>query len=66
MADATKPKTSANEKTDAALFSKEQLMASQKYSGRRDILSALLDDKKLYSAADVDAAIEKYAKGAVK
>ena len=63
MADTEKQKAVS---ADKALFSKEQLMTSQKYAGRRDMLNALLDDTKLYPTADVDKAIEKYTKGVIK
>ncbi len=63
MSDTTKPSRSAEKK---ALFSKEQLMASEKYAGRRDLLNALLGDDKSYSINEADAAIERYPKGAVK
>lgn len=44
-------------------FDKAALLSSQKYSGQRDLLSALLLDGKSYTFEQVDAAIEKYMKG---
>lgn len=63
MKDSTKPSKSTERK---ALFSKEQLMESEKYAGRRDLLNALLGEDKSYSIEEADAAINRYMKGAVK
>ena len=52
--------------TATKTYTKEQLMESQKYADKRDMLSALLDEKKKYSLSDVDKMIEKYMKGEVK
>ena len=46
-------------------FTKAQLMASNKYAGRKDLIGALLDDKESYTIAKVDALIENYLKGKV-
>lgn len=51
---------------EAAAYTKEQLVTSKKYATRQDILSALLDDGKTYTLAEVDALIEKYLKGKVR
>lgn len=55
-----------DEKKQGARFTKAQLLASQKYAGRRDALEALLDGEKTYTAAEADAAIEKYMNGRVE
>ena len=47
-------------------YAKEQLIASQRYADKRDLLEALLDEDKKYSLSDVDSKIEKYMKGEVK
>lgn len=47
-------------------YTKEQLLESEKYADKRDLLSALLDDKRKYSLSEVDKQIEKYMKGEVK
>lgn len=47
-------------------FSKEQLLASEKYANRRDLVSALLDDNETYTIATVDKKIEEFMKGKVK
>lgn len=46
-------------------FAKARLMASNKYSGRKDLIGALLDDNTEYTTAQVDELIEKYLKGKV-
>lgn len=51
---------------DAAAFSKAQLLTSQKYAHRRDLIGALLEDDKVYTLHEVDALIEKFMKGKVK
>lgn len=49
-----------------AVYSKEQLAASQRYAARRDLIGALLVDGKSYTLNEVDALIEKYLKGKVR
>ena len=50
----------------AAVYSKEQLVASKRYATKRDIISALLENGKTYTFDEVDALIEKYMKGKVR
>ncbi|MCZ9313158.1 MAG: hypothetical protein O0V67_07250 [Methanocorpusculum sp.] len=47
------------------LFTKEQLLASNKYANRRDALDAILDDGGAYTFEQVDALLEKFMKGKV-
>ena len=47
-------------------FTKEQLLACAKYSARKDVMDALLDENKKYSKAEADTLLEKYMKGKVK
>ena len=47
-------------------FSKEQLVASQRYSNLRDVLVAILDDEKSYTLEQVDILVNKFMKGKVK
>lgn len=47
-------------------YTKGQLLESQRYAEQRDLLSALLEEKKKYSVEDVEKEIEKYRKGKVK
>ena len=47
-------------------FSKAQLVSSERFRDRRDIISALLEDDKRYAAEDAEKMIEAYMKGKVK
>ena len=47
-------------------FTKEQLLASRRFRGKKDLLVALLKDNKLYTVNDVDELVEKYNKTEVK
>ena len=47
-------------------FSKEQIVASEKYRNQRDLVDALLEKDKRYTIATVDSLIGKYMKGQVK
>lgn len=47
-------------------FSREQLLASDRFRDRRDLLSALLAPDKTYTADAVEKEISKYMKGQVK
>lgn len=47
-------------------FSKSQLINSQRFSKRRDLLNAVLKDDEQYSIAEAQAAIDKFMKGKVK
>lgn len=56
------------EKTDAPVskFSKEQILKSRRYEGRRDLLGVLLSDKKSYSCAEIEKILDDFLKGKVK
>ncbi|MCM3748035.1 hypothetical protein M3223_11795 [Paenibacillus pasadenensis] len=41
-------------------FTKSQLMASGLYQQRRDLLSALLDNNRVYTKSEVDSLIQTY------
>lgn len=47
-------------------FSKEQILTSTKYRNNRDLVDAILDEKKKYTIENVDSLVEKYMKGEVK
>ena len=53
-------------KQESTKFSKEQILASKKYSNRRDVLVAILTDDKSYTLEQVDSLLEKFMKGKVK
>lgn len=48
------------------LFSKEQLLAAERFQERKDIANALLSPDKQYTVEAVEQMIEKYMKGQVK
>ena len=47
-------------------FSKGQLIGSERFSGRRDLLTAMLSEEKMYSVFEAEKIIEKFLKGKVK
>lgn len=47
-------------------FSKEQLLAAERFQGRKDIVNALLSTDKQYTVETVEQMIENYMKGQVK
>lgn len=57
---ATKKETQQESK-----FTKEQILASKKYSNRRDAIVAILSDNKTYTLEQVDSLLEKFMKGKV-
>lgn len=64
-----KKKTSVEEVAEVKVeskFSKSQLINSQRFSKRRDLLNAVLKDDEQYSIAEAQAAIDKFMKGKVK
>ena len=51
---------------EAHEFSKAQLVSSERFRERRDIVNALLDEDKKYTAEAVEKMMENYMKGTVK
>lgn len=47
-------------------YTKDQILASKKYSNRKDVLNVVLKNGKLYTLKQVDEQIEKFMKGKVK
>lgn len=60
-----KPAATEPEKIEK-LFSKEQLLAAERFQERKDIVNALLSPDKQYTVEVVEQMIEKYMKGQVK
>lgn len=60
-----KPAVSEPKKTERS-FSREQLLAAERFQGRRDIVNALLSPDKQYTVEAVEQKISKYMKGQVK
>ena len=58
--------TVAKSEQTEPMFSKEQILASDRYANRRDLVDALLDEDKSYTMKTVDNLVEKYMKGQVK
>ena len=58
--------TKTTEAKQETLFTKEQILTSNKYANRRDVLGAILKDGCTYSFEKVDSLIEKFMKGKVK
>ena len=48
------------------LFTKEQILASNKYVDRKDVCNAVIPDNFHGTLKDVDVLIEKFMKGKVK
>lgn len=66
-------KRKATESTDVSAdkvksfkFSKRQLLKSQKYAERTDLLNALLKDEKVYTFTQVDDLIKRFDEGGKK
>lgn len=49
-----------------SLFSKEQLLAAERFQRKRDVINATLEPDKKYTIKTVEQMIEKYMKGQVK
>lgn len=60
-----KPAATEPEKIEK-LFSKEQLLAAERFQERKDIVNALLSPDKQYTVEAVEQMIEIYMKGQVK
>lgn len=59
--------TAANEPGKIeSLFSKEQLLAAERFQGKRDIVNALLSSDKQYTISAVEQMVEKYMKREVE
>jgi len=46
-------------------FSKRQLLKSNYYKDKKDLINALLNDNEYYSKDEVDKIIDEYLKGSV-
>lgn len=55
----TKNKT---DKTTEALYTKEQILSSKKYSRRKDVLNVVLKDNQQYTLKEVDGLIDNFMK----
>lgn len=57
---------SAEAENSEKLFEKEQLLSSERFRNKRDLLNALLRENKLYAVSQAEEMIEIYMKGKVK
>lgn len=48
------------------IFTKEQLLNSERFRGKRDLARAVLADGKKYSAEEAEKIIDKFLKGSVR
>lgn len=46
-------------------FSKQSILSSEKYENRRDLLSAVLEEDRMYEKTEIEKAIENFMKGKV-
>ena len=53
------------EKETGNTYTKDQILLSDKYAKRRDLVNALLEDGREYTIAEVDARMESFLKGKV-
>ena len=65
---AVKKKTPAAPAKKAAnpVFSKQNILTFRRYAGRRDLLSVLLEEGKMYTIDQVDDLIGQFMKGKVR
>jgi len=52
--------------TSVIRYTKDQLIRSEKYRNQRDLLSALFDDRKVYSVTEAEEIMNQFMKGKVK
>jgi len=50
------------DKTTEALYTKEQILSSKKYSHRKDVLNVVLKDNQQYTLKEVDELIDNFMK----
>lgn len=58
-----RPSTRGGASAGPASYTKEQLLASQRYAKRRDLLQVLLEDGEWYTHAAVDKMTTDFLKG---
>ncbi len=64
---AAKKNATEDKKSAAAVkYTRAQLLKAKRYSQRKDLINALLEDNRQYTIDEVDAAIEKFMKGKVE
>jgi hypothetical protein len=63
---AAKKKNEVHEAEKEQTFTLDQLLASKRFSNRRDLLKAVLSKDKRYSISEAEKNIENFLKGKVK
>lgn len=66
MAGKRKTQEAPDVRKGAPIFSKEQLVSSERFRERRDILEALLRENEMYTIEAAEEKIENYMKSEVK
>lgn len=51
---------------DEQKFTRGQVLSSVRYRNRKDVVSALLEDGRMYTIAEVDRMVDEFMKGKVK
>lgn len=46
-------------------FTREQILSSKRYADKRDLISALLEENKMYTLEMIDKLIDEFMKGRV-
>ena len=59
-------KESTENKSDETKFVKSQIIGSDKYKNRADLLNVLLEDDKEYTLSDVDKKLDEFLSKEVK
>lgn len=59
-------KENTENKSDETKFAKSQIIGSDKYKNRADLLNVLLEDDKEYTLSDVDKKLENFLDKEVK
>lgn len=65
MDEGVKPEVSTDSAVEVA-YTKEQLISCKQFNNRKDVLCAVLEDKKEYTIEQAQSEINKYMKGKVK
>ncbi len=59
-------KEEKKESKKASAFTKQQLLSSERYKFKKDLLNALIEDGKTYTIAEVDKMVKSYLEGKVE
>lgn len=65
MSEAIEKTEKVSTKKETRKYTKDSILASEKYRSRKDILQVLLEDGKSYDLDTVDKMVDKFMKGKV-